>query len=467
MNAWMLMNNFLKYIFILSVVFQAAAQDIKPDNNVLFIMVDDLRPELNVYGHDLIKSPNIDALAAAGTTFKRAYCNVPVCGASRASLLSGVRPTAKRFLKYYSSINEAGPNTQHIVDYFNDRGYTTISNNKITHLKNDIKTWDEEWHPKDISWRNYQDPKNRDLDANKKPGPAYERLAVEDSVYFDAQTAYKSIEDLKKLKANGQPFFLAVGFVKPHLPFTAPKKYWDLYDESKIRLPKQSTFPETAPKIANHKWGELRAYKDIPKEGPIPEDLAKTLIHAYYASVSFVDAQIGELINALDALELRESTVVVLVGDHGWSLSDHGLWAKHSNFEVALQVPMIISAPGLSENKTSNSVAELVDLYPTLCDLTSGKKPPHLQGNSLISSLQNPDKIYKTTALARWQKGETLIENNYFYTEWTLKSNRIQRMLYDHSIDPDETVNLATLRRYDKTVENLSQQLQLFKKSFN
>ncbi|HCL07478.1 MAG TPA: iduronate sulfatase, partial [Flavobacteriaceae bacterium] len=244
-------------------------------------------------------------------------------------------------------------------------------------------------------------------------------------------------------------------------------KYWDLYDESKIRLPKQSTFPETAPKIANHKWGELRAYKDIPKEGPIPEDLAKTLIHAYYASVSFVDAQIGELINALDALELRESTVVVLVGDHGWSLSDHGLWAKHSNFEVALQVPMIISAPGLSENKISNSVAELVDLYPTLCDLTSGKKPPHLQGNSLISSLQNPDKIYKTTALARWQKGETLIENNYFYTEWTLKSNRIQRMLYDHSIDPDETVNLATLRRYDKTVENLSQQLKLFKKSFN
>ena len=309
--------------------------------------------------------------------------------------------------------------------------------------------------------------KNRDLVVNKQPGPAFERLAVEDSVYFDAQTAYKSIEDLKKLKANGQPFFLAVGFVKPHLPFTAPKKYWDLYNESEIRLPKQSTFPETAPKIANHKWGELRAYKDIPKEGPIPEDLAKTLIHAYYASISFVDAQIGKLINALDALELRESTIIVLLGDHGWSLSDHGLWAKHSNFEVALQVPLIIIAPGLSENKTSNSVAELVDLYPTLCDLTSGKKPQHLQGNSLVLSLKNPEKIYKTTALARWQKGETLIENNYFYTEWTLKSNRIHRMLYDHSIDPNETVNLATLNRYNKTVEILSQQLKLFKKSFN
>ena len=178
------MNNFLKYVIVFSFVFQVNAQDVKPAKNVLFIMVDDLRPELNCYGQNFIKSPNIDALAAAGTTFKRAYCNVPVCGASRASLLSGVRPTEKRFLRYYSSINEAGPNTQHIVDYFNDRGYTTISNNKITHLKNDIKTWDEEWYPKDISWRNYQDPENRVLDINNKPASAYEKLDVNDLMYY-------------------------------------------------------------------------------------------------------------------------------------------------------------------------------------------------------------------------------------------------------------------------------------------
>ena len=449
------------------VALQASSQNINPTPNVLFIMVDDLRPELNVYGQDFIKSPNIDALATQGITFNRAYCNVPVCGASRASLLTGIRPTATRFLKYYASINEAGPNIQNMVDYFNEKGYITISNNKITHLKNDIKTWDQEWYPKDISWRNYQDTENRILSANKKPAPAYERLDVHDSVYFDGQTALKTVADLNKLKSKNQPFFLAVGFVKPHLPFTAPKNYWDLYDVNKIEMPEQSTFPESAPKIANHKWGELRAYKNIPKEGPIAEDLAKTLIHAYYASVSYVDAQIGLVINALDDLNLRENTIVILVGDHGWSLSDHGLWAKHSNFEVALQVPLIISAPGLVENKKTNSIAELIDLYPTLCDLTSGIPPAHLQGTSLFSSLENPEKVYKNTAFSRWQKGETLIKNKLFYTEWTTGPQRIQRMLYDHSVDPEETVNLAALNRYGTLVDSLSQELKLFKTTYN
>lgn len=463
----MLMNKWFLYALLLIFAFDGSTQNQQPLKNVLFVMVDDLRPELNIYGQSHVKSPNIDALASEGITFNRAYCNVPVCGASRASLLSGMRPTATRFLKYNASIDEAGSGTQNIVEYFNSRGYKTISNNKITHLKNDIKDWDEEWYPADVSWRNYQDPQNKSLSVNKKPAAAYEMLDVDDSVYFDAQTADKTIEDLKQLKFDKSPFFLAVGFVKPHLPFTAPKKYWDLYDIESIQLPKQSTFPETAPKIANHKWGELRHYKDIPKNGPIGEHLAKTLIHGYYASVSFVDAQIGRVIKALDELGLRENTVIVLVGDHGWSLSDHGLWAKHSNFEVALQVPLIISAPEFPKNRKTNSIAELVDLYPTLCNLTKGEKPSHLHGNSLVSSLKNPDKIYKTTALARWQKGETLIEDNYFYTEWTLKSNRTHRMLYDHSIDPDETVNLAELKRYSTLVDSMSRKLKLFKKTFN
>ncbi|MDB4752536.1 sulfatase [Winogradskyella sp.] len=461
------MNKWFLCALLLIFAFAGSTQNQQPLKNVLFVMVDDLRPELKVYGQSHIKSPNIDALASEGITFNRAYCNVPVCGASRASLLSGMRPTAKRFLKYNASINEAGSNIHNIVEYFNSRGYKTISNNKITHLKNDIKDWDEEWYPKDVTWRNYQDPQNRALDKNKKPAAAYERLDIDDSAYFDAQTADKTIEDLKKLKSENSNFFLAVGFVKPHLPFTAPEKYWDLYDIDSIQLPKQSTFPATAPAIAKHSWGELRHYKDIPNKGPIPEQLSKTLIHAYFASVSFVDAQIGRIIKTLDDLELRDNTIVVLVGDHGWSLSEHGLWAKHSNFEVALQVPLIISAPEFPENKKTNSIAELVDLYPTLCDLTKGEKPLYLQGNSLVSSLQNPDKIYKTTALARWQKGETLIEDNYFYTEWTLKSNRMQRMLYDHSIDPDETVNLVELKRYNILVDSMSRKLKLFKKSFN
>lgn len=459
------MNNFFKYIIIILLVFKVNAQDQKSAKNVLFIMVDDLRPELNIYDKDHIKSPNIDKLASNGITFKRAYCNVPVCGASRASLLSGIRPTKERFLNYFSSVNEAGPEIKNIVDYFNERGYVTISNNKVTHLKNDIKSWDEEWYPKDISWRNYQDPENRILEINNKPASAYEKLDINDSVYFDSQTAEKSISDLKKLKDSSNPFFLAVGFVKPHLPFTAPKKYWDLYNRSHIKLPENSKFPETAPAVANHKWGELRYYKDIPKKGPIPDDLAITLIHAYYASVSFVDAQIGKLINALDELKLRENTIIVLVGDHGWSLSDHGLWAKHSNFEVALRVPLIISSPGLKKNKKTMSIAELVDLYPTLCDLTNGEKPNHLHGHSLLESMNNPSKIFKTKALSRWQKGETLIRQNLFYTEWELP-NRTVKMLFDHSVDPNETINLANLKRYNDVVTSLSDELEELNQSF-
>lgn len=462
----MLMNKWFIYVFLLVHAFEGSAQNQQSLKNVLFIMVDDLRPELKIYGESHIKSPNIDALASEGITFNRAYCNVPVCGASRASLLSGIRPTNTRFLKYNASINEAGSGIQNIVEYFNSRGYQTISNNKITHLKNDIKDWDEEWHPKDVTWRNYQDSQNRALDKNKKPAAAYERLDIDDSAYFDAQTANKTIEDLKKLKSENLNFFLAVGFVKPHLPFTAPKKYWDLYDIDSIQLPKNSTFPATAPAIAKHSWGELRHYKDIPNKGPIPVQLSKTLIHAYFSSVSFVDVQIGRIIKALDDLELRDNTIVVLVGDHGWSLSEHGLWAKHSNFEVALQVPLIISDYDLPNNKKTNSIAELVDLYPTLCDLTKGEKPLHLQGTSLISPLLEPDKIFKSSALARWQKGETLIQDNLFFTEWTLPSNRVKRMLYDHSIDPNETVNLAQLEKYKTTVEDLSRKLKTFKQSF-
>ena len=195
--------------------------------------------------------------------------------------------------------------------------------------------------------------------------------------------------------------------------------------------------------------------------------MSKTLIHAYYASVSYVDAQIGKLLNALDDFGLRDSTIVVLVGDHGWSLSEHGLWAKHSNFEVALHVPMIISAPNFAVNVKTNSIAELVDIYPTLCELTTGAKPKHLQGTSLVSSMINPEKLLKTTALARWKRGETLIYNDFFYTEWKLQSGRISRMLYDHSNDPDETKNLAILESYSDMVESLSQQLKRFKETFN
>ena len=432
--------------------------------NVLFIMVDDLRPELNIYGQNKISSPNIDALANSGITFNRAYCNVPVCGASRASLLTGIRPTSNRFLTYFSSIKKEAPNVLNLVQHLKNEGYMTISNNKITHLKNDIDEWDEEWYPDENGFRNYISEENIRLEENDEHGYAYENIDVKDDAYNDGKTANKSIEDLKKLKKEGNPFFLAVGFVKPHLPFNAPKKYWDLYDAEKIALPKNLVFPKSAPKIANHKWGELRNYKDIPKEGQVSETMAKKLIHGYYASVSYVDAQIGKVINAIDNLGLRDNTVIVLVGDHGWSLMEHGLWVKHSNFEVALQVPLIVSASNIPKNKKTNSIAELVDLYPSICELANISQPTHLEGESFVNALKNPSKIYKNTALARYHKGETLVADSYFYTEWNKKGKTIAKMLYDHKIDPDENRNLVLESAYNHIVDSLS---ILHKQKFN
>ena len=455
------------FIFFLLFSLVVSAQNQPQPKNVLFIMVDDLRPELSLYGQNQIISPNIDALGASGVTFNRAYCNVPVCGASRASLLTGVRPTPNRFLTYHSRIKKDMPDVINMAQYFKDRGYSTVSNNKITHIKNDIDAWDDEWYPKSKNWRNYLSEENLILQASNKAGYAYENIDVPDAAYIDGQTALKSVEDLKQFKANGQPFFLAVGFVKPHLPFNAPKKYWDLYDPNSITLPENATFPKSAPQRANHKWGELRAYIDIPKKGPVPDPIAKKLIHGYYASVSYVDAQIGVLIKGLTELGLRENTIIVLVGDHGWSLSDHGLWAKHSNFEVALQVPLIISDSSLPRAAHTNSIAELVDIYPTLCELTAGESPTHLQGSSLVSALEAPGTIFKDVALARWQKGETFIVDQLFYTEWQRKDKVVSKMLYNHETDPNETNNLANDPAYLSTVKALSQQLEQFKTTFN
>lgn len=455
------------FIFFLLFSLGVSAQNQLQPKNVLFIMVDDLRPELSLYGQNQIISPNIDALGASGVTFDRAYCNVPVCGASRASLLTGVRPTPNRFLTYYSRIKKDMPDVINMAQYFKDRGYSTVSNNKITHIKNDIDAWDDEWYPKSKTWRNYLSEENLILLASNKAGYAYENIDVPDAAYIDGQTALKSVEDLKQFKAEGKPFFLAVGFVKPHLPFNAPKKYWDLYDPNSIRIPENATFPKSAPQRANHKWGELRAYIDIPKKGPVPDPIAKKLIHGYYASVSYVDAQIGVLIKGLTELGLRENTIIVLVGDHGWSLSDHGLWAKHSNFEVALQVPLIISDSSLPKAAHTNSIAELVDIYPTLCELTAGESPTHLQGSSLVSALESPGKLFKNKALARYQKGETLIVDQLFYTEWHQKGKAVSKMLYNHETDPNETINLANDPAYLSTVKALSQQLEQFKTTFN
>lgn len=446
------------YSFALFLGLSTYAQTETP-KNILFIIVDDLRPELPSYGKKHIKAPNLDKLAASSVQFNRAFCNVPVCGASRSSMLTGIRPTPNRFKHYYTRIDEDMPEAITLSGLLKNNGYTTISNGKVSHFSEDMEnSWSEVWDPPlEVTWRNYKLPENIENETNKKEVPAFENADVPDDAYFDGQIANKTIEDLKKFKKSGEPFLLFAGFVKPHLPFNAPKKYWEYYKREDIKLPVNKDFPKTAPKRAQN-WYEMVAYKDVNVGEDVEEELAKTLIHAYYACVSYVDAQIGRVLETLDELGMRDDTIVVLTSDHGFSLSEHNRWSKHSLFEMELQVPLLIRAPGTTAPAQSNSFAELVDLYPTLIDLIDIEEPYKLDGISLVENLKNPSKITKKTAYSRYIHGDTYLSDTYFYSEWKYKKEGtvLGRMLYDHRTDPLEMENLSKNVGYEKLMDSLS-----------
>lgn len=436
-----------------------------PPPNVLFIAVDDLRPELNCYGSTHIVSPNIDRLASEGVMFTRAYCNVPVSGASRASLLTGLRPTRYRFLSYFTRVDVEANDVPTLPEYFRRNGYHTIMNSKVFHHPGDgAGSWDEEWWaPSQGSWRDYALPVNIATDTAENRGPAWEMAELPDTAYREGKTAQKAIRDLKKLKKTGKPFFLALGFYKPHLPFNAPQRYWDMYNRDSIKLASNPYRPADAPDAAMHNWGELRAYTGIPANGPVDDETARTLRHGYYASVSYTDAQIGLVLNALEDMGLAENTIVVLWGDHGWNLGEHGLWCKHCNFANALHTPLIIRAPGINGGAKCQNITEFVDIYPTLCDLAGLRIPEHLEGQSLVSRLKDPEKNEDDYAVCKWFDGVTLIRDNYFYTLWTDSAlTPYDYMLYDHANDPAENVNVARQESYSQVVEQM--QTELYRK---
>ncbi len=432
--------------------------------NILFIAVDDLRPQLGCYGMDQIHSPNIDQLAAEGTRFDRSYCNIPVCGASRASLMTGLRPARNRFLTYLTRADEEAPGITTLPKHFRANGYYTISNGKIFHHDNDAAdSWDEIWHPKSsgASWRDYAVPENviRDTSGERR-GPPFERAVVDDIAYKDGKTAEKVIQDLFKLKESGKPFFLAAGFLKPHLPFNAPEKYWKIY-EGKVQLPSNNYMPRNAPAESMHTFGELRAYADIPSEGPVSDEMALSLIQGYNACVSYTDAQVGKVLAALKELELEQSTIVILWGDHGWNLREHGLWCKHCNYETSLHTPMILKVPGTKQVAATSEIVEYVDIYPTLCELAGLSLPTHLEGASFKELLFDEDAKSDGLAVCQWFKGVTTIRENYFYTEWIDDEDQMfTRMLYDHSVDPEENVNVSEDPEKAAVIEELSSEMR-------
>jgi arylsulfatase A-like enzyme len=431
--------------------------------HILFIAVDDLRPELNCYGAERSISPNIDRLAAMGTLFENAYVQVPVCGASRASLMAGMYPTEKRFTWFGTRFDKptsnqwgksctGAPNIPDIPDWFKQNGYKTFSMGKIYHHANDnTKAWDV--IDRVGYFKAYQLPENKEGGKT----PAYESAPVEYNAYPTGIMTDKIIQQMRDAKDSDQPHFFTAGFPKPHLPFVAPEKYWDLYNEEDLALPSNYTFfPKDAPSSSSSTWGELRGmYDDIPSEGPVSDEMALKLIHGYLACVSYTDDMVGKLLDELENLEMLDDVIIILWGDHGFQLGDHTLWCKHTLYETSMHAPLIISAPGFNSGQRVNSLVEMVDIYPTLCELAGLELPIHLQGKSLVATMEDPDAIHKKAIFGRYHNGETVRTERFQYSEW----NNGDKMLYDHKRDPNEDVNVVANPKYAKVAESLAMAL--------
>ncbi len=453
--------------------------------NVLFIAVDDLRPQLGCYGQPQMKTPNIDALAKSGLLFDRAYVQQAVCSPSRTSLMTGRRPDTTKVYDLETHFRTTIPNVVTLAQHFKDNGYHSQGFGKIYHGGLDDKeSWSVPHTP--APGPAYGDPKiiqgieaerkklradgiNRKQVNRRAKGPAWEAAEADDDALPDGRTAVGALKALNEVK--DKPFFLAVGFIKPHLPFVAPKKYFDLYPPAEqIELPKNDQHPQGAPAYAVTNFGELRTYQGMPKDpAPVEPQQARELIRAYYASVSYVDAQVGRLLAELDRLGLRENTIVVLWGDHGWHLGEQALWCKHTNFENATRNAMMIRAPGrhASPGAATDALVETVDLYPTLCELAGLTLPKDLEGASLVPLLANAQRAWKPAAFSQYPReggkvmGRSIRTNRYRYTEWlsTADNKALAAELYDHQTDPAETANLAAKQEHAAAVKQLSEQL--------
>jgi arylsulfatase A-like enzyme len=509
----MAMKNILVFMLVIfsSNIFAQKKQ------NILFIAVDDLKPMLNCYGVEDIHSPNIDKLADAGTVFINSQCQQAVCSPSRASLMFGLRPDKTRIWDLQTPVRTATKKNKTVAQHFKENGYETVAFGKIFHISmaddgHDTQSWSIPYkevnqynYPKELGepfGTHFQDPELKaELQSSYdalikkgiKPGQARnqtlqnlkkstECISVVDEAYQDGQSAINAVNMIKKLSNKEKPFFIAVGFKKPHLPFVAPKKYWDLYDRNNIELAKWQKAPVGAPEFAMHTWGELKSYSDIDPEimpsGILNDEKQRELIHGYMASVSYTDAQIGKLIDELKKQGVDGNTVIVLWGDHGWHLGDHNLWCKHSNFEQATRSPLIFVAPQEKAGQKNSSPVEFVDIYPTLCDLAGVNITEDLDGVSLKPILDGSREKVKEFAISQYPRGAnmgySLRSDRYRYTAWfkydyrgkekPTKQNLIAEELYDYGTDPDETKNHAEEAEYSGVRKELSEQLLNFLK---
>ncbi len=459
--------------------------------NVLFIAIDDWRPEMGCYGNQIIKTPNVDALAKRGLLFNRAYCQQAVCSPSRTSLLTGRRPDTTKVYDLETHFRNTIGDVVTLPQFFMQNGYHSQGLSKIYHGSlDDPKSWSvPHWIPSTPHYgpdgqellKKLKAEMKGDEDGGKKSKKekkadgkayAYEAANCADNALPDGETADKAIELLREFKKNEKPFFFAVGFLKPHLPFVSPKKYWDLYDEKKIALAPNPFPPKDSPRYAWTDWGELRTYYGMPKKDePLPEAEARKLKHGYYAAASYTDAQIGRVIAELDRLGLRENTIIILWGDHGWQLGEHGFWCKHTNYEIATHVPLIISVPGQkTAGKKTDALVEFVDIYPTLVELCGLSQPGGLEGTSFKPLIENPNQPWKKAAFSQYPRnapgagkvmGHAMRTDKFRLVEWASPDRKfVEYELYDEEKDPQENVNVAKKPEYAEKLKELSAMLE-------
>lgn len=453
-----------------TVSFNVFSEEAKHTYNVLFIAVDDLKSELGCYGNTVVQSPNIDRLASEGVLFNRAYCQQAISMASRASIMTGYLPEKKRIYTNRPA-NELCPTEEKIEDIFRKNNYSLKGYGKIYNYESDNREQFIDYLGADpnskIKGRGYLDPVNQALVRDDGwGGKAYENMDVPDEAYLDGFMAEEAVRALGEYAKTKEAFYLAVGFRKPHLPFIAPKKYWDLYTREDIRIAENQSLPINYDPLEYYNFEELRnGYDSIPREKAlIPIELQHTLKHGYYACISYIDAQIGKLLNKLVETGLYENTIVVLWSDHGFKLGEHGMWCKHTNFEEDTRVPFIIKVPD-GKTGVSDSFVELIDIYPTLMELCGFDKPSHLDGQSLARELENPDKIFRDEAFSLYPRnkentlmGYSVVNNRYRYTKWVnlLNGAIMGESLYDHTVDPGENINISHNVENENVIEEMN-----------
>ena len=410
--------------------------------NVLFIMVDDLRPQLGCYGHSDMHTPNIDRLAATGTLFNRAYCQYPVCNPSRASILTGLRPETNGVQDNSTDFRVALPDVVSLPQHFKNNGYNSRSIGKVAHGKfawDDNLSWSAPiWHPK---WRPFHGV------------PSWKAFDVDDDELEDGQVAQQTMKVLNEVKDSN--FFLTVGFIRPHLPFYAPSKYFDYYDLPNIENLSDINLPEAR---------EIRSYSDIPSgTTPLPKEKLAELIRAYSATISYMDAQVGIILDSLDELNLTDNTVIMFCGDHGYHLGEHGTFGKRTVFEISLHSPLIVNIPDqANRGYQTDAIVELVDIFPTLCDACELTIPSELEGISMLPAIKKPAIQWKTAAFSKIGKEygtHSIRTEQYRYSESGI-NGIFGKELYDHYVDANENTNIVDLPENVELVSQLSQQLR-------